>query len=209
MNTFYPLQSLEARRGGAPATQAEQSGGHDLLPRPNRARSERPSRPKPTQLSHELRRESSPDLTRRRWLVGLNLAAATLGKIVSLYQVGIIRRLPDLPFRPFDAERVDASPYAYKRMQMPDGFLMTASYLMTAALAGAGGKHRDQTDPMVPVALAGKTFIDAATGLWFTREGWKEQRALCGYCQASTLISLVSFGLAVPEAVKVLQARRA
>ena len=51
----------------------------------------------PTQLSHELRLETSADLNRRRWLVGLSMRGATIGQVVTLYQTGIIKRLPDPP----------------------------------------------------------------------------------------------------------------
>lgn len=38
--------------------------------------------------------------------------------------MGLVRRLPDLPVGPFDASKVDAADYAYKRLQVPDGVLM-------------------------------------------------------------------------------------
>ena len=69
----------------------------------------------PSQLSYELREEQSPDLTRRRWAIGLSLIGAAIGGVVGLYQTGIVKRLPDiLPGRVWDAEKVDASDYAYK-----------------------------------------------------------------------------------------------
>lgn len=51
----------------------------------------------PTQLSHELRNGQSPDLTRRRWIIGLSLVTVVAGQIVTLYQTGIIKHLPDPP----------------------------------------------------------------------------------------------------------------
>lgn len=46
-------------------------------------------------LSHELRMEMSPDLRRRRGIVGLSLpASATMG-LVALYQTGVIRQRGD------------------------------------------------------------------------------------------------------------------
>lgn len=42
----------------------------------------------PKQLSHELRKGKTPDLTRRRWVVGLSLLGVTVGQIVSLYSGG-------------------------------------------------------------------------------------------------------------------------
>lgn len=168
-------------------------------------RGSRSNRISPRQLSRELREGRDPDLTRRRWLVGLSFVGAALGKVVSLYQMGIVRRLPDLPSRYFDATRVDASDYAYKRLQTPDALLMVASYATTAVLAGAGGKNRAETNPALPLALAAKTIGDAVVALKLGREEWKENRALCGYCQAATLVSLASVALALPEALRALK----
>lgn len=158
--------------------------------------------PSPAKLSHELRRARTPHLTRRRWLVGLSFLGSAAGMIVGLYQMGVVRRLPDLPVGPFDATRVDASTYAYKRAQTPDGLLMVASYAVTAILSGAGGKDRARDNPALPLALAAKTLYDTATALKLAQEEWAENRALCGYCQAATLASLASVALAVPEAVE-------
>ena len=90
---------------------------------------------RPSELSRELRLRRSPDLHRRRWLIGLSLAGVAIGQVVGLYQTGILRRLPDLPVRPFDSNRVNASDYAYKRLQVPDAFIMVGTYAVTAALA--------------------------------------------------------------------------
>jgi hypothetical protein len=42
----------------------------------------------PQQLSRELREGNSPDLIRRRWIIGLSMLGVTMGQIVSLYQTG-------------------------------------------------------------------------------------------------------------------------
>lgn len=172
---------------------------------PRAAAPPRPERPSPRQLSHQLRKEHDPHLHRRRWLVGLSFGGAFLGKVISLYQMGMLKRLPDLPLPHFEANRIDASAYAYQRVQTPDGLLMVASYATTAALAGAGGRDRARTDPYLPLALAGKTLIDAGVALKLGRDEWKSHRAVCGYCQAATLLSLASVALAVPEALAALR----
>lgn len=156
----------------------------------------------PTQLSHELRLETSADLNRRRWLVGLSMLGATIGQVVSLYQTGIIKRLPDPPIPFIDSNKVNASDYAYKRMDTPDALLMLLTYSVTAILAGAGGKNRAQTNPVLPIAMGIKTLADTALNLKLAREEWQGNKALCFYCQTATVVSAVSAALAVPEAVK-------
>lgn len=156
----------------------------------------------PRQLSLELRKGESPDLTRRRWVVGLSMLGVAAGQIVGLYQTGVLRRLPDPPLPRVDSNKVNASDYAYKRLQTPDAFGMIITYGITAALAGAGGKDRARTTPLLPLALAAKVAGDVATNLKLAREEWAENKALCAYCQTATLLSIASLGLALPEAVR-------
>jgi uncharacterized membrane protein len=162
----------------------------------------------PTELSRDLRRCTDPDLRRRRWLVGLSLFGVAIGQVVTLYQTGILRRLPDPPVGPFDSERVNASDYAYKRLQLPDAVLMVATYAVTAALAAAGGRDRAERSPALPLAMAAKTGWDSYTCLKLAQEEWAENRALCAYCQVATLASLASLALSLPEARRALRALR-
>lgn len=160
--------------------------------------------PPPAVLSHELRLGTGPDLRRRRWILGLSLFGTLMAQVVLLFQMGLLRRLPDPPVGPFDATKVDASDYAYKRMAVPDGVLMLVTYAVTAALAAAGGKDRARQDPALPLLMAAKTGYDSWTCLKLAREEWAENRALCGWCQGATLASLASLALALPEAGRAL-----
>lgn len=164
----------------------------------------------PSQLSRELRTDRSPDMKRRRWAIGLSFAGVLIGKVVGAYQAGLIRRLPDiLPGRVWNAEKVDASDYAYKRLQMPDAMQMIVTYGVTAALVSAGGKDRAEQNPALPVAAAGKAAFDLATCLELAREEWRENKALCSWCQMATFVSAATFLLALPEAVRAVSAMRA
>jgi uncharacterized membrane protein len=159
----------------------------------------------PRQLSYELREGQSPDLTRRRWIIGLSIVGSAMAQVVSLYQTGIIKRLPDPPAPIFDSERVDASDYAYKRFQMPDGPAMLATYAITASLAAAGGMDRARQNPMLPIALAVKTLSDVATAVKLGQEEWSENKAFCAYCQTATVCSIASAALALPEAITAVR----
>ena len=156
----------------------------------------------PTQLSYELRRRKTPDLTRRRWIVGLNLLGVSMGQLVSAYQTGLIPRLPDPPGKlgeVFNATKVDASDYAYKRYRSPDGVAMVTTYAVTAWLAGAGGEDRAEETPLLPLAMGAKLLYDVGTTLQLAREEWTENGAFCQYCQVATLASVASAALAAPE----------
>ncbi len=167
---------------------------------------------KPEQLSLELRKGSTPDLQRRRWIIGLSVLGAAMGQIVTLYQTGIIKHLPDPPLRIFDSDKVDASNYAYKRANQPDAPAMIVTYGITAALASAGGQNRAQQTPWWPIAMGTKLVIDVVTNLQLAREEWAENKKLCTYCQSASVFSLASLVLAWPEvrsAIRSLRGRSA
>lgn len=159
----------------------------------------------PADLSDQLRDHQSPDLRRRRQIVGLSLIGGLIGAVVTAYQTGLVKKLPEiLPGRIFNSEKVDASDYAYRHLQMPDAPQMIITYGLTAALASAGGADRAESNRALPVALAVKTAFDLATCLYLAREEWRENKALCSYCQTATALSAVSFALSLPEARRAL-----
>lgn len=161
--------------------------------------------PSPAQLSEEMRTSDHPDMVRRRWIVGLSMIGSTMAQIVSMYQTGILKELPDPPLPGFDSDRVDASNYAYSRLQTADGFMMLANYAITGWLAGAGGVNRAQQNPLLPIAMSAKTMIDTIAALELAREEWSENKAFCAYCQVATLCSAVSVALSLPEAMTAVQ----
>ncbi|UYZ63858.1 vitamin K epoxide reductase family protein [Hymenobacter weizhouensis] len=159
----------------------------------------------PTQLSLELRHGQNADLKRRRWIIGLSMLGVAAGQIVSLYQTGIIKHLPDPPLDIFNSDKVDASDYGYKRLDTPDALPMIVTYGITASLAGAGGMNRAAQQPLLPVAMGVKTLFDTLTTIKLGQEEWAENKALCFYCQVASVASIASLALAVPEALKGLR----
>src|SRR3954462_11199923 len=63
----------------------------------------------PTQLSDELRHGTGNDLRRRRAVVGLALGSAAVMGLISLYQTGLVRTLPEPPV-PGPARRGGGAP---------------------------------------------------------------------------------------------------
>jgi uncharacterized membrane protein len=139
---------------------------------------------------------------RRRWIVGLSMVGAFMAQLVSLYQVGVLKHLPDLPLPFLNSSKVDASTYAYKRYETPDGLLMLITYGVTAALAAAGGERRAQSRPWLPILMGAKISYDVALGAVLAREEWTENKALCMYCMIATLASAASLPLAAPELLR-------
>lgn len=163
----------------------------------------------PQQLSQELREGKNPHMTRRRAIIGLSMLGSSMGQIVTLYQTGIVNHLPDPPGQTlFDADRVDASNYAYSRFNSPDGPIMVVNYALTAWLAAAGGLDRARRNPLLPIAMGIKLLTDCAISAELAREEWAENKAFCEYCQVATLASLASLVLAVPEVLTAIRTLR-
>lgn len=162
----------------------------------------------PRLLSEVLRNGVGPELTRRRWTFGLSLLGVAMGQVVGLYQMGIVKKLPSLPLELFDATRVDAADYAYKRMQTPDAPLMIINYGITAVLAAAGPRDRAKRTPWLPIALAAKAVYDLVTAVRLGVEEYRDTKHLCDYCQVATLASAASVALAVPEAMEAVSRLR-
>jgi uncharacterized membrane protein len=154
----------------------------------------------PKALSRALRTGTSDALKKRRGVLALSLTAAGSMGLIALYQMGVIKHLPDLPGRYFDADKVDASEEAYAYFSAPDGALGLASYAATAVLAVAGGPDRAKTTPWLPVLAAAKTGIDAAAAAKLSVDQWTEHRAFCVWCLLAAGATFAAVPLALPEA---------
>ncbi len=113
------------------------------------------------ELRQQLRYGSDPLLRRRRAIVGLSVfSSAVLGGI-ALFQVGLLKKLPDPPVPRFNADDVNASPQAYSLLKTPDALLGMASYSATACLAGMGKQDRWKAARWIPLAMGAKAICDA------------------------------------------------
>jgi hypothetical protein len=151
-------------------------------------------------LSRALRLGDGEHLRRRRRVAGLSLAAIGSMGVIAAYQIGLLKRLPDVPLPYFDAERVDAAPQAYRYLKTPDAVLGLGSYAVTLALAAYGGPDRARTAPLVPVALAAKAAVDAANAAKLSVDQWTQHRAFCVWCLAAAGATFAALPLTLPEA---------
>ena len=159
----------------------------------------------PAQLSYELRHDTSADLARRRGMVGLALVGAGAMAVVSMYQMGILRHVPEPRLPHLDADKVDASDEAYERFNVPDGLLGMTSYAVTATLAATGGADRARQQPFVSLATAGKVLADVAIAGKLTYDQWHRHRAWCSWCLLGALASVAMVPLVLPEAVRAIK----
>lgn len=138
-------------------------------------------------------------------MAALSLVAIGSMAVISLYQMGVIRHLPEPPLPRLDADRVDASPEAYEKLGMPDAVLGLRSYATTLALAATGGEDRAESAPWLPVLLAGKAAFDAYQAGRLTVHQWTRHRAFCSWCLLAAGATFATLPLTVPEAKRALE----
>jgi len=95
----------------------------------------------PQTVRQDLQTGRSAGLRRRRAIVGLSLLGLCSMGMVSLYQMGLLRHLPDPPLRRFHADKVNASFRAYQ-YGVPHGALSMTAYALNILLAAIGGRGR-------------------------------------------------------------------
>lgn len=152
------------------------------------------------ELSHQLRHGNSRFLNRRRAVVGLSMVTMGSMGLITLYQVGIIKHLPEPPLPRLDADKVDAAGEAYARFATPDAVLGLASYAGTTLLAAIGGIERAERQPWMPLALAVKVLIDAGQAGILTVDQWTKHRAFCFWCLLAAAATFAQLPLVLPEA---------
>lgn len=154
----------------------------------------------PSQLSHQLRHDSGDFLDERRGIVIASLTAIGCMGLIALYQMGVIKRLPEPALPGLDGEKVDASEEAYSHFQMGDAFIGLGSYAATMGLAAMGPKDRARTQSWIPLALAAKAGADAAQAAKLTYDQFAKHKAACLWCLVAAAATLVTAALAIPEA---------
>ncbi len=154
----------------------------------------------PQELIKDLREETGAFLPERRRIVGLSVLASLPMGIIALYQVGLLRHLPDPPLPRFNSDKVDGSEEAFAWLSTPDAVLGLASYAGTAVLAAMGGKDRARRQPWIPLALAAKVSADALQAARLTRSQVTKHHAFCLGCLTAAGATFASLSPAFREA---------
>ncbi len=128
--------------------------------------------------------------------------------LISLYQTGVIKSLPDPPLPYFDSEKVNAGAEAYSRLSMPDAPIGLGSYAATLGLAAMGGENRAEEKPWIALALAAKTLADALQAGKLTVDQWTKHRAFCAWCLIAAGCTFATVPLSFPETRAALRQLR-
>jgi uncharacterized membrane protein len=159
----------------------------------------------PSELSKQLREEGDPFLAHRRAVAALGLVATGAMGVISLFQLGIIRHLPDPPGPLFASDRIDASDEAYTRLSTPDAALALANYSVTVVLAAMGGRARAREAPWIPLAMAAKLGFDVAQGIRLSIQQWTKYRSFCFWCLTAAGASFASVPFVMGETREALR----
>ncbi len=151
-----------------------------------------------------LRNDESEDLDRRRKIICLSAIGLVDFSIISLYQTGVIKSLPDLPFEIFDSNKVNASKSAY-RFGAPDGPISATVYGLTMVLASAGGGEHAGRKPVFDVLLGGAVAGNAAGAIFYLYDMTFKQKKICLYCVTGAAINIASAIIIIPTVLKSLK----
>lgn len=161
----------------------------------------------PAQLRDEIRDDPGRDMRRRRNAAAVSLVGIASMAIVSLYQMGKVRHLPDPPTSTphFDSDKVNATTEAFG-YGMPDGPLTLLAQATNLALAAAGPADRARTRPWLPIAAALVAAPQAAVAAkYLFHQMPKVDKAWCPYCVADALTHFATLALVLPEALSAMK----
>lgn len=138
----------------------------------------------------------------RRALVVVSLTGIAAMGIVSLFQSGVVKHLPDPPVGNFHTDRVNSSHEAYRR-GTPDAPLAVTAHAVNMVLATLGGKDRPTRAPWIPILaslIAAPQAATAAQYLFYQMP--KVDKAWCPYCIVDALTLFATFGLTLKESAR-------
>lgn len=138
----------------------------------------------------KIRKRSSTKAENRRD-IGLLSAIGLLDFVpISLYQLGVIRHLPDLPGKIFDSDYVNASKEA-QIAGLPDGPVSLLMYAANLVLVGGALKRKNKRN-VFDYLIAGNALGQAAGGAYYLYTMAAKEKKICPYCVAGALINFAT-----------------
>ena len=152
-------------------------------------------------ISDALRKERDPDMDRRRKVIALSAVGLVDFSVISLYQTGVIRKLPDIPLGVFDSNKVNASKEAYQ-FGVPDGPVSAVVYSLIMVLAAAGGSEKAARKPVFDVLMGGAVAANLSGALYYLWDMAFRQKKICLYCVTGAAINIASAVIIAPTVLK-------
>lgn len=152
-------------------------------------------------IRQELLNGTQEDLKKRRKIMGLSALGLLDFAFISLYQAGVIKRLPELPFSAFDSNKVNAAPDAYQ-MGAPDAAISAWIYATNMVLSTIGGTEESGRKPIHDLLLGTTIAANAAGALYYLYNMTFYQKKICPYCIAGAAINIASAVIMRPVLMK-------
>lgn len=155
-------------------------------------------------IRQELLTGKDKDLETRRTITALSALGIVDFAFISLYQSGVIKRLPELPFKGFDSNTVNAAPEAYM-MGAPDATISALVYASNMVLATAGGTEASGRKPALDMLLGATIAGNAAGAVYYLYDMIFKQKKVCPYCIVGAAINLASAVIVAPLVLKAIK----
>ena len=155
-------------------------------------------------IRNELLHGTAHDLRKKRKIILLSALGLVDFSIISLYQTGVISRLPDIDHRVFDSNKVNASEDAYM-FGAPDGPISALAYAATMVLASAGGSNKTGRKPALDLALGATIAGNAAGAIYYLYNMIFRQKKICLYCVTGAGINIASAIIIAPTIIRTLK----
>ncbi|MEJ8800517.1 vitamin K epoxide reductase family protein [Pontibacter sp. H249] len=141
-------------------------------------------------IINKIRRDSSEATEYRRDIAALAALGLLDFSLISLFQMGKIKQLPDLPGKVFDTHKVNTAKDAVI-LGLPDGVISLAGYTATMALAMAAIRFKKQSR-VLDVAMGGVVLGQAAGAAQYMVNMTAVQKKACIYCIAGAVINFAA-----------------
>ncbi|GAB3203978.1 putative membrane protein [Pontibacter aydingkolensis] len=145
---------------------------------------------KETTVIDKIRNDKSIATESRRDIAALAALGLLDFSLISLFQMGKIKQLPDLPGKIFDTHKVNTSKEAML-LGMPDGVISLGGYAATIFLAMAATRYKKQSR-VLDLALAGVVLGQAVGATYYLKSMASEQKRACIYCLAGAVLNFAS-----------------
>ena len=159
----------------------------------------------PQYIRDTLRQGDDPDLRSRRAVIALSVVGLASMTATSLFQTGLLRRLPSPPLPGSDSERVALDQTAYP-LGLPDGTIALAGFALNLPLAAYGGADRARRMPWLPLFSTAKAAADLGICLFYLAQMPTRMKAWCIYNFVATAANVGILVQSLPEARRALTA---
>ncbi|MBA3575813.1 MAG: vitamin K epoxide reductase family protein [Pseudonocardiales bacterium] len=159
----------------------------------------------PAQLRCYLQEGSDEHLWLRRGTIAVSLIGIAAMAATTLFQMGVVRDLPEPPLGNFDTKKANSSEEAYS-YGGPDSPIAITTHGVNMVLASMGAADRTRQQPWLPILatlFASAQAVTAGKYLFYTMP--KVDKAWCPYCIVDALTHFATVAFTLPEAGAALR----